>query len=169
MFIWMDSKIFRCVHLWKTTCTGQLNIISDIQSKGVSLMRPRLMSTFVLQECLLSVCSDFSFSQDCVWIWLFHCPSFFRHSVCFAPILVFQSHCRARSPLKWSQRIWRLCKWNKIIVRPHLPQCLLSATQTKRRSAHFYRSARTFERQFQTSDRVMDEGSEGHQSSAEQN
>lgn len=33
----------------------------------------------------------------------------------------------------------------------------------------FSRSARTCERQFQTSDRVMDEGSEGHQSSAEQN
>lgn len=32
----------------------------------------------------------------------------------------------------------------------------------------FSRSARTFERQFQTSDRVMDEGSGGHQSSAAQ-
>lgn len=94
-------------------------------------------------------------------------------SVSSAHILAYQSQRSTKSPLKWSHRIWQLCKWNKdfcasspAIVSPLGYQNKKTKKKMKR-SAHFSRSARMCERQFQTSDRVMDEGSEGHQSSAE--
>lgn len=100
------------------------------------------------------------------YIFLQHVSAF---SVSSAHILAYQSRRSAKSLLKWSHRIWQLCEWNKdflCVFTCHRVSSGLSE-QKKKRSAHFSRSARMCERQFQTSDRVMDEGSEGHQSSAE--
>lgn len=159
MSIWMESNVYTKSSIsrsWDDLSFSQ-GLFTRILSTRPSIMRPRLMS-FGGGEHHLSVFSSYIFLQ--------HVSAF---SVSSAHILAYQSRRSAKSPLKWSHRIWQLCEWNKdflCVFTCHRVSSGLSE-QKKKRSAHFSRSARMCERQFQTSDRVMDEGSEGHQSSAE--
>lgn len=103
MSIWMESNVYTKSSISRSChdLSFSQGLFTRIMSTRPSIMRPRLMS-FGGGEHHLSVFSSYIFLQ--------HVSAF---SVSSAHILAYQSQRSAKSPLKWSHRIWQLCEWNK--------------------------------------------------------